>query len=99
MTPWVMLSPSQFHPAGPPALGSARYAADLAETQSIGSFSSATRTADQTLAARFWAVSTAGAYWNRIAVNLGVDAKKSDQTVRGSVVLPAGIGKKVRVAV
>jgi len=34
-----------------------------------------------------------------IAVNLGVDAKKSDQTVRGSVVLPAGTGKKVRVAV
>jgi large subunit ribosomal protein L1 len=34
-----------------------------------------------------------------LAVNLGVDAKKSDQTVRGSVVLPAGIGKKVRVAV
>jgi large subunit ribosomal protein L1 len=34
-----------------------------------------------------------------IAVNLGIDAKKSDQTVRGSVVLPAGIGKKVRVAV
>ncbi len=34
-----------------------------------------------------------------IAVNLGVDAKKSDQTVRGSVVLPAGTGKKVQVAV
>ena len=34
-----------------------------------------------------------------VAVNLGVDAKKSDQTVRGSVVLPAGTGKKVRVAV
>ena len=34
-----------------------------------------------------------------VAVNLGVDAKKSDQTVRGSVVLPAGIGKTVRVAV
>src|SRR2546426_4786700 len=34
-----------------------------------------------------------------IAVNLGIDAKKSDQTVRGSVVLPAGTGKKVRVAV
>jgi large subunit ribosomal protein L1 len=34
-----------------------------------------------------------------VAVNLGVDAKKSDQAVRGSVVLPAGTGKKVRVAV
>jgi large subunit ribosomal protein L1 len=34
-----------------------------------------------------------------IAVNLGIDAKKSDQTVRGSVVLPSGTGKKVRVAV
>jgi large subunit ribosomal protein L1 len=34
-----------------------------------------------------------------VAVNLGVDPRKSDQTVRGSVVLPAGTGKTVRVAV
>lgn len=34
-----------------------------------------------------------------VAVNLGVDAKKSDQNVRGSVVLPSGTGKTVRVAV
>ena len=34
-----------------------------------------------------------------VAVQLGVDPKKSDQVVRGSVVLPAGTGKTVRVAV
>ena len=34
-----------------------------------------------------------------VAVQLGIDAKKSDQVVRGSVVLPAGTGKSVRVAV
>jgi len=34
-----------------------------------------------------------------MAVNLGVDPKKSEQMVRGSVVLPHGLGKKVRVVV
>ena len=34
-----------------------------------------------------------------VSINLGIDAKKSDQTVRGSVVLPQGTGKSVRVAV
>ena len=34
-----------------------------------------------------------------VAINLGVDARKSDQQVRGSTVLPKGTGKKVRVAV
>jgi large subunit ribosomal protein L1 len=34
-----------------------------------------------------------------VAVNLGIDASKSDQQVRGSTVLPHGTGKKVRVAV
>ncbi len=34
-----------------------------------------------------------------VAVNLGIDARKSDQLVRGSVVLPRGTGKTKRVAV
>jgi large subunit ribosomal protein L1 len=34
-----------------------------------------------------------------VAVNLGIDASKSDQQVRGSTVMPHGIGKSVRVAV
>ena len=34
-----------------------------------------------------------------VSINLGIDAKKSDQAVRGSIVLPQGTGKAVRVAV
>jgi large subunit ribosomal protein L1 len=34
-----------------------------------------------------------------VSINLGIDTKKSDQTVRGSIVLPQGTGKSVRVAV
>ena len=34
-----------------------------------------------------------------VSINLGIDAKKSDQTVRGSIVLPQGTGKSVRIAV
>ena len=34
-----------------------------------------------------------------VAVNLGVDAKKSDQNVRGSALMPRGTGKTVRIAV
>jgi len=34
-----------------------------------------------------------------VSLNLGIDASKSDQTVRGSVVMPQGTGKSVRIAV
>lgn len=34
-----------------------------------------------------------------MAINLGIDAKKTDQMVRGAIVLPHGTGKKVRVVV
>ena len=34
-----------------------------------------------------------------VSVNLGIDARKSDQAVRGATVLPNGTGKTVRVAV
>jgi large subunit ribosomal protein L1 len=34
-----------------------------------------------------------------VAVNLGIDARKSDQSIRGATVLPHGTGKRVRVAV
>jgi membrane-associated phospholipid phosphatase len=73
MTTWSILYPAQFRPAGPPALGSARYALDFNETGSMGSLGSTLRTADQTVAAQFWATSTSSFFWNRIAVNLGME--------------------------
>ena len=73
MTPWVIESPSQFRPAGPPALDSDRYTSDFNETKTMGSLTSATRTADQTLAAQFWNASTAIYYWDTIAVSVGAE--------------------------
>jgi PAP2 superfamily len=73
MTPWVILSPAQFRPLGPPALDSPRYTSDFLETKSMGSISSSVRSADQTLAAQFWAASTASYYWDTVAVSLGAE--------------------------
>ena len=73
MTPWVMESPAQFRPAGPPALSSVRYASDFNETKSKGLASSATRTADETLASQFWAASTSTYSFNRIAIALSAE--------------------------
>lgn len=60
-----------FVPKAPPALHTARYAAEVAEVQSLGSATSTTRTADQTEIARFWAngagTATPPGHWNQIA--------------------------------
>ena len=55
MQPFVMTSPDQFRPAAPPALDDAVYTAAFDEVKDLGSATSATRTADQTAMARFWA--------------------------------------------
>jgi hypothetical protein len=70
MTPWVIGTPSQFRPAGPPALASDQYTADFNETKTMGSQSSSTRTTDQTIASWFWASSTASYLWNNVALSL-----------------------------
>jgi hypothetical protein len=70
MTPWVILSPSQFRPSAPPALTSARYATDFNETRVMGSISSPLRTTDQTIASVFWAAGTATYLWNNVALSL-----------------------------
>ena len=55
MQPFSLDSPAQFRPEGPPALGSKKWALEYNEVKQIGSSTSTTRTAEQTLAARFWA--------------------------------------------
>jgi hypothetical protein len=70
MTPWVIAAPSQFRPAGPPPLTSTRYAKDFNETKQMGSMSSSTRTADQTVYTWFWNSATPSFLWNTVAVSL-----------------------------
>lgn len=70
MTPWAIAAPSQFRPAGPPALASARYTADFNETKTMGSVTSSARTPDQTLYSWFWNASTSNYFWNNVAVAL-----------------------------
>ena len=53
--PFLLESPSQFRTEGPNELTSRRYAKDFNEVKAIGSRTSATRTADQTDIAKFWA--------------------------------------------
>jgi membrane-associated phospholipid phosphatase len=60
VTPFVLTSASQFRPAPPPALASPDYAQAINEVAALGQDSSTTRTADQTVAAKFWA----GPVWN-----------------------------------
>ena len=55
MRPFSLRSADQFRPSGPPALDSKKWARDYNEVKEIGSSTSTTRTAEQTLAARFWA--------------------------------------------
>jgi hypothetical protein len=70
-TPWVIASPLQFPLSGPPALNSPQYTQDFNEVKLVGSIGSIARTADQTLAARFWASSAPNFQWNSIAISLG----------------------------
>jgi membrane-associated phospholipid phosphatase len=72
MTPWVISSPSQFRPAGPPALTSDLYTTVFNEVKMMGSASGSPRTADQTELAIFWTLNTP-AYWNRVASTISTE--------------------------
>ena len=65
VTPFTLLSPSQYWQPGPPALVSPTYARDYNEVKNIGGKVSSLRTEDQTQIARFWFEGPGN--WNTIA--------------------------------
>jgi hypothetical protein len=71
LQPFAMTSPDQFRPSGPPDLTSQAWTNAFNEVKELGSATSATRTADQTQIARFWADGggsyTPPGHWNLIA--------------------------------
>ena len=66
--PFTTTSSAQFRPNPPPSLTSAEYTADFNEEKELGSATSTTRSADQTLVARLWASGPNSAYlWFAVA--------------------------------
>lgn len=65
VTPFTLLSASQYWLPGPPALSSPQYARDFNEVKSVGGQASPARTAEQTEIARFWFEGPAA--WYRVA--------------------------------
>jgi hypothetical protein len=71
VTPFFLKTASQFRPPAPPALTSARYAADFNEVKSLGRLTSTTRTADQTSIGKFWGAAPIWIVWNQVAEQAG----------------------------
>lgn len=72
-TPFALTSPSQFRPAGPPALTSALYLQDLSEVKAFGNTTSGVRTPFQTETAKFWQLDNPTDMWDRVADTLAVE--------------------------
>jgi hypothetical protein len=70
--PFALASASQFRPAPPPAVTSARYTTDFDEVKSLGQDSSTTRSADQTDIGKFWGAAPVWNVWNQIAQMAGL---------------------------
>lgn len=75
ITPFAITKLRRFRPPGPPSLNSRKWAADYNQVKALGSATSATRTAEQTEIALFWAdgagTETPPGHWNSIAQEVG----------------------------
>jgi hypothetical protein len=72
ITPFVLRRGSQFRSSTPPPVSSDAYATALNEVKSLGQDTSATRTPDQSVLAKFWGAAPIWNVWNQIAQNVAV---------------------------
>jgi len=77
VAPFVLTGGNQFRPPAHPAVTSAEYASALAEVENLGRDASTTRTADETVAAKFWSASPVWTTWNQVAQQIVGDNKAS----------------------
>jgi VCPO second helical-bundle domain len=92
MTPFSLRSPSQFRPGGPPRLSSRQWARDYNEVKEIGSRTSTTRTAEQTLAARFWGeppIQQAHGSYRKLIIDHGLDVVDASRFMAMTTVVAA----------
>src|SRR5438093_5771132 len=94
--PFALADHSQFRPPGPPALNSAKWAADYNEVKALGAAVGSTRTADQTEIALFWAdgagTQTPPGHWNSITQGIAsVKHNTLDQNARLFALLNIGM--------
>ena len=80
VAPFVLTSGNQFRPAAHPAVTGAAYASALAEVENLGRDASTTRTADETVAGKFWSASPIWNTWNQVAQQLVGDRSLADTT-------------------
>jgi hypothetical protein len=80
VAPFVLTSGNQFRPAAHPAVTGAAYASALTEVENLGRDASTTRTADETVAGKFWSASPIWNTWNQVAQQLVGDRSLADTT-------------------
>ena len=94
--PFALESASQFRPAPPPEVTSARYTTDFDEVKSLGQDSSTTRSTDETDIGRFWGAAPVQNVWNQVAQMAGLSFDNSlEQNARMFALLETSLADGV----
>ena len=96
---WLMTSNDQFRAPPPPELTSAQYTAAFNEVRDIGSATSGTRSAEQTAAAQYWAVTQGTGPWLQAAIDISQASGASTlANARTLAKLSVGVADAILVA-